>query len=156
MTIRYSTGDIFASGADAIVIPTNAVGTQGAGLAKQAAQRWPSWSREYRRVCKSALGVVPGGVWPYRVVARWLLAFATKDHWRNPSQIEWIEHGLMMLDYVVTNDLDPAPKSIAIPALGCGYGGLAWEDVRPLIERAAERMPGVDVLVYPPQEARRK
>lgn len=152
MTIRHMTGSIFDSGADAIVIPTNTVGVQGAGLAKQAAKRWPAWSRAYAAACKRG-DAVPGTIWYHRADTIWIVALATKDHWRDPSRIEWVEYGLH--DLVNSVGLCEI-ASVAIPALGCGYGGLAWEDVRPRIERAAEQVPWLDVLVYPPQNHQRR
>jgi O-acetyl-ADP-ribose deacetylase (regulator of RNase III) len=151
-----SCGDIFTSGAEAIVIPTNCIGTQGAGLARQAAKRWPAWSRHYTAWCSerrcTERRMMPGQVHTYRTgfsCDPQIIAVATKDHWRDPSRIEWIESGIESITEVVLNR---GFTSIAIPALGCGLGGLDWNDVRPLIEAAAERMPGTLVMIYGPRE----
>lgn len=149
-------GDIFASGAQAIVVPTNAVGTQGAGLAKTAARRWPQWSHEYRDVC--ARGTVkPGDVnvcerslW---AMPRWIVAVATKDHWRAPSRLEWVEAGLRNLAKWAA---ESPVGSIATPALGCGLGGLAWEVVRPVAERILSPVAEsehVAIMLYAPHKA---
>lgn len=148
-------GDIFASGADVLVIPVNTVAVAGAGLALEAKQRWPRWHRDYWGHCKTTS--FRAGDWivhPPEVADRpRLVSFATKAHWSNPSRIQWIEQGLPTLAEVMTQI---RPGSIAIPALGCGRGGLAWVDVRPLIEAAAERMEavGITVLVYEPEKRR--
>jgi len=84
--------------------------------------------------------------------------FPTKRHWRQQSRLEDVAAGLVMLTARVVANA-PNKKSVSIPALGCGYGGLAWDDVRPLLVVAAERMAeaGVKVLLYPPHdESRRK
>ncbi len=80
---------------------------------------------------------------------KWIINFPTKEHWRSPSRIEWIEEGLRDLVRVIReNDI----KSIAIPPLGSGNGGLRWQDVRPKIEAALSALPDVDILVYEPTE----
>lgn len=149
--------NILATTCEAIVIPTNCKGSNGAGLAKAAALHFVGWSREHREVC-ARTPPKPGSVtlygegpprkdWP----TQYLLALATKDDWRDTSRIEWVEAGLAELDrtmYVTKI------QSVAIPALGCGTrtGQLSWTDVRPLIMATAERLAkrGVRVEVYPP------
>lgn len=148
--------DIFRTTCVAVVVPTNCIGTQGAGLAKLAALRWPRWSTGYRRwcevndpspgsVCLAELEERPAG-------HRWVAAVATKGHWRNPSELPWIAEGLLTLEEGIATE--PELHSIAIPALGCGAktGQLDWRDVRPLILATAERLSarGLRVEVYPP------
>jgi len=153
--------DIFATTCEAIVIPTNCRGANGAGLAKAAAARFFGWAKEHKEICaRMRPPPLPGSVLLFneglRIHAKWgtvqcILALATKDHWRDPSRIEWVEAGLAELDRTVYVAKTP---SVAIPALGCGThtGQLAWTDVRPLILETAERMAarGVVVEVYPP------
>lgn len=148
--------DILTTTCEAVVIPTNCVGTQGAGLAKLAAQRWARWSRGYwlwcrdnqpspGDVCLAELEERPAG-------HRWVVAVATKNHWRDPSELPWIEAGLLELERAVATE--PTLTSLAIPALGCGVatGQLAWNDVRPLVLATAERLSarGLRVEVYEP------
>jgi O-acetyl-ADP-ribose deacetylase (regulator of RNase III) len=85
-------------------------------------------------------------VQPQRVIS-----FATKGNWRFDSRIEWVAHGLTTLAGLL---VQVQPESVAIPAVGCGKGQLAWSDVRPLVHAAAEKMSAVavDVFVYEPQE----
>ncbi len=78
---------------------------------------------------------------------KWIINFPTKKHWRHPAKIEWIQEGLNDLRRVVQEE---GIRSIAIPPLGCGNGGLRWETVRREIESAMRELPGVDVLVYTP------
>lgn len=159
VTILESPSDIFASRAAAIVIPTNTLGIQGKGLALAAAKRWPIWNQEYRAHCmilSENLEISPGHVWPWLAPADtdgWapiVYALATKDHWRNPSRLEWVRQGLLHL--VVYCRAEELP-SVAVPALGCGFGGLAWSDVLPVLERELAEAPDVDFRVYAPQPA---
>jgi len=165
VTILYMTegDDIFATDCEAIVIATNCLGTNGKGLALEAAKRFKGWNIEHYEVCRR-MKPKPGSVLLYsdRIDStrpRWpvpvLLALATKDHWRDPSRIEWVEAGLVELEQTI--HLVKA-TSIAIPALGCGTrtGQLSWSDVRPLVIASAERLSarGVRVELYPPQPER--
>jgi len=78
---------------------------------------------------------------------RWVINFPTKKHWRHPSRFEWIEEGLEDLRRVVR---EKGIRSLALPPLGCGNGGLEWSDVRRLIENAVAAMPDVDVIAFEP------
>lgn len=78
---------------------------------------------------------------------RWIINFPTKQHWRDPSQLAWIKTGLKDLSRVLT---DHDIRSVAIPALGAGNGGLDWALVRPLIEQALGDLEA-EVIVYPPR-----
>nr|WP_211192517.1 macro domain-containing protein [Actinoplanes sp. TBRC 11911] len=88
-------------------------------------------------------------MWAFREGERYILNFPTKGHWRSASRLPDIAAGLESLVAVVG---ELGIGSVAVPALGCGLGGLAWADVRPLIESAGARLPGVRVVVHPPQE----
>ncbi len=144
-------GNILDSGAAVVVIPVNTFGIAGAGLALAAKQRFPAWFRDYDGHCECR-SLRPGDVLLHLTdVAKdpRIVSLATKDNWRRPSRIEWIHRGLVSLAGLM-EQLRPA--SIAIPALGCGRGSLAWSDVRPFIVAAAVRMEaaGVQVMVFPP------
>jgi hypothetical protein len=115
-------------------------------------------SRELPRVCG---GCARGDVRTGRMFVteraalyppRWLVNFPTKEHWKNPTRIEWIESGLRDLSTVIRNNAirNNAIRSIAIPALGCGNGGLDWALVRPLIDSALRALEDIDVQVYEP------
>jgi hypothetical protein len=78
---------------------------------------------------------------------KWIINFPTKEHWRGNTKLEWIKDGLIDLVRVIT---EKEIRSIAIPPLGCGNGGLDWTIVRPLIVSALEPLEGVDVIIYEP------
>lgn len=146
--------DIFASTAQAIVVPVNAVGTTGKGLAKSAAKRWPEWADSYRDACKGG-NVAPGDIWApecpgeHRQHLRWVVALATKDDWRYPSRLTWVESGLHRLADWCREEL---VATAAVPALGCGCGGLRWADVLPLMRLILEDS-RTEFTVYAPHEA---
>jgi Macro domain len=78
---------------------------------------------------------------------RWIINFPTKEHWRSTSHLEWIEEGLKDLVRVIREN---KIKSVAVPPLGSGHGGLDWQDVRPKIEAALSKLPDVEIIVYEP------
>jgi len=80
---------------------------------------------------------------------RWIINFPSKKHWRHPSKLEWIAEGLKDLTRVIS---EKGIRSIALPPLGCGNGGLDWSDVRPEIERQLGTLEGVEVVVFEPTE----
>ena len=147
ITYMPTGADIFSVDAAMIVCPVNTRGVMGAGLAKEVKNRFPFESEQYRRHCQcDSEGMIPGGVYIPRHSDE--VAFlATKDHWRDPSRVEWVESGLRDLFWI----LDNSDTIVAIPALGCGLGGLDWEDVRQVIEKVA-RQYTVNVVVCPPME----
>lgn len=156
MSIEKGVGSIFESGCEAIVIPVNCVGVAGKGLALAAKRRWPDWFADYKAHCDGRIRV--GEVrFANRPIVPMVFNFPTKDHWRDPSRHAWIRDGLLDLESKTrptkaTRDMEATDgiKSIAIPALGCGAGGLAWSSVRPFIEAAFAGSP-VRVVVYEPQ-----
>lgn len=139
-------GDMLASGAAALVIPTNTLGVMGAGLAKRAAKRWPATCASYTRACRLGL-LEPGSIWVGHAGTA-LVMLATKADWRAPSRIEWVERGLSEL--VAWAAARPLP-SLTVPALGCGLGGLAWGEVRPRMVAALSVLPESTVTIYAPQ-----
>lgn len=153
--IVNKTGSIFDSTAQALVNPVNCQGVSGAGLAREFRLRYPDTQRRYRMACE--MGLSPGNVFvalhnpgPWKPV-RWIIYFPTKDKWRGPSKSEYIRDGLV--DLVQSVKKRPI-ESIAIPALGCGLGGLDWAAVRTLIVAAFEELPEVTVELYGPKGVR--
>jgi O-acetyl-ADP-ribose deacetylase (regulator of RNase III) len=141
-------GDLLKAPAEALVNPVNCVGVMGAGLARQFRDAYPHNCTAYQAACRS------GEVRTGRMFVResgpgpLIINFPTKAHWRQPSVLADIAEGLRDLRQVISDyDL----RSIAVPALGCGLGGLKWDDVRPLIEAHLGDLDDVRVLVYPPQ-----
>lgn len=131
--ITYKTGNIFHSGMKTLVNPVNCAGIMGAGLALQFKKLFPKMYKGYRAVCDQRK-LQPGHLLYSNVLehGKTVLNFATKDHYKNPARLEWVEHGLIQFR---TNYKNLEIESIAFPMLGCGLGGLAWEDVKPLMEQ---------------------
>jgi O-acetyl-ADP-ribose deacetylase (regulator of RNase III) len=149
------TGDLLAQKVDAIVNTVNTVGVMGKGVALQFKRKWPENFREYEKACKRG-EVAVGKMFIYDagglLLPRYIINFPTKKHWRSPSKLEYIEQGLT--DLVVQARLLNL-RSLAMPPLGCGNGGLDWADVRPLIEQAFNELPDVEVRLFPPSSERR-
>ncbi|HST83303.1 MAG TPA: macro domain-containing protein [Kineosporiaceae bacterium] len=146
-------GNMLVADVEALVNTVNTVGVMGKGIALQFKRAFPDNYRDYRAACERGevrLGkmfVVDRGVMGRH---RYLVNFPTKGHWRTASRIADIETGLADLIDVVQR---LGITSMAIPALGCGNGGLNWEDVRPRIEDAFAGLPDVRVIVFPPHGA---
>jgi O-acetyl-ADP-ribose deacetylase (regulator of RNase III) len=120
----------------------------GKGIALTFKRAYPANFRAYRVACgRGELRL--GRVWAFQEGGRHILNFPTRGHWREACRLPDIAAGLESLVTVV-GELSLA--SVAVPAVGCGLGGLAWADVRPLIETAGARLPGVRLVVYPPGE----
>lgn len=138
---------------DAIVNTVNCVGVMGKGIALQFKNKWPANFREYAAACKAG-EVRPGRMFVHDsgglVKPNYIINFPTKDHWRGKSRIEFIRDGLADLVEQVRR---LGIRSIAIPPLGCGNGGLEWLQVRPLIEQAFAALPDVEVRLFEPGEA---
>lgn len=148
--ITFKQGDLFDSDAEAIVNAVNTVGVMGKGIALAFKERFPENYRRYAAACKGGL-VQVGAMFatnpPELDSPKWIINFPTKQHWRSPSQMAWVESGLHDLRrFIVEHDL----KSVAIPALGAGNGGLDWQKVRPLITEILADLPGVQVEVFEP------
>lgn len=149
--IEYVHGDIFDSGAEALVNPVNCFGICGKGLAKQFKERYPWNFGVYRNYCLPHHYLAAGHVlWVKDRIHDFRIAnLATKYHWRENSRLEYVRMGMSELALGVLN-LDI--HSLAIPPLGCGCGNLQWEEVKPIIERSCleEFKCGVRVMVYEP------
>lgn len=155
--MRYVSGDLLAGNAQMVVNAVNCVGVMGAGLAKAFRDRYPAIMRPYVQACRDGR-LRPGMVQVLRVIRAtgtldpngdlFIANVATKDHWKAPSDASWISVGLQRLaESVEKNGI----RSIAIPKLGAGLGGLDWKtQVQPLVEKhfAPLAAKGVDVLVY--------
>ncbi len=139
--------------AEALVNTVNCVGTMGRGIALQFKKAFPENFRLYEEACERG-EVRPGSMLVHRrdvlTGPRYIINFPTKRHWKGDSRIEDIEGGLNALIRVVR---ELGIKTIAVPPLGCGLGGLAWSEVRPRIEHAFESLPDVEVMLYEPSGA---
>lgn len=156
MSINYKQGNLFAEAVDALVNPVNTVGVMGKGLALQFKKRYPLNFQLYRKAYQTGeLKVGKMLVTKIEtetsepILPKYIINFPTKEHWRSKSKIEYIESGLE--DLVQTIE-DYNISSIALPALGCGWGGLKWEEVKVLIEEKLGTIAEeVDVVVFEPK-----
>jgi O-acetyl-ADP-ribose deacetylase (regulator of RNase III) len=151
--IEYTSGDILQCEADALVNTVNCVGVMGRGIALQFKNVYPENFKAYEAACKRE-AVQPGRMFVFETgqltLPRFIINFPTKRHWRGKSRIEDIDAGLVDLVNVIRNK---GIRSIAIPPLGAGLGGLDWNEVRPRIERALAELADVRVLVFEPKGA---
>jgi O-acetyl-ADP-ribose deacetylase (regulator of RNase III) len=151
--IEYKTGDILNEQAEALVNTVNCVGVMGRGIALQFKRRYPENFKAYEAACK--LGVVQPGqmlVFATNNVTnpRYIINFPTKRHWRAKSHMSDIASGLEALKAEIQIR---RIRSIALPPLGSGLGGLDWSDVRPLIAKALGDIPDIKIIVFEPNGA---
>lgn len=142
MYLYYRTS-LLTSRAQTLVNTVNCVGVMGKGLALAFKQKYPKMFQEYQALCEKGR-IKPGGLWLWHGPDHLVLNFATKDHWRNPSRLEWIEQGLRRFRAEYER---LGVTEISFPRLGCGNGGLDWEDVRPVMERYLCDLP-ITVFVH--------
>ena len=145
--MRILVGDILQSKAQTLINTVNCVGVMGKGIALEFKTRFPDMYEDYVKRCEH--GEVKLGV-PYLYKTLYppqIINFPTKRHWRGRSRIEDIESGLGAL---VKEIRSRGIRSVALPPLGSGLGGLNWADVRARIERAMADLLEVRVVVFEP------
>jgi O-acetyl-ADP-ribose deacetylase (regulator of RNase III) len=135
--LTYLSTSILTSSVQTVVNTVNTVGVMGKGLAADFKKRYPDMFKRYRELCRADRFHV-GQLWLWKGPDQWVLNFPTKEHWRNPSQISYIQAGL---EKFIESYQERGITEIAFPRLGCGNGGLSWEEVRPLMERYLARLP---------------
>lgn len=148
--IELIRGDILRADAEAVVNTVNCVGFMGRGIAAQFKRAYPANFRVYEAACQRG-EVQPGRMLVFETGSdanpKYVINFPTKRHWRANSRIEDIDSGLRALvDEIRARGI----RSIAVPPLGCGHGGLSWSDVRPKIEHAFAALPDVKTLIFEP------
>ncbi|OQW44415.1 MAG: Appr-1-p processing protein [Proteobacteria bacterium SG_bin6] len=151
--IIYTEGNLLEAKAEALVNTVNTVGVMGKGIALMFKEAFPTNLRAYEVACKSGEVQIGHMFVTERLDLmgpRWIINFPTKKHWRHPSRLEWIDQGLDDLRRVI---MMHQIRSIALPPLGSGNGGLPWPKVRDLIERKLGRLEGVETIVYQPTAA---
>lgn len=153
--ISYVSGNILDANADVLVNTVNAVGVMGKGIALQFKKHYPMNYEAYRNAVKQGI-VKPGKVFLYPInttgKVKYIANFATKGHWRYPSQLRWIKTGLEDLKkQIAALNID----SVAIPPLGCGQGGLDWRKVKVLIEDELKDLP-LTIYAYEPSNSIRE
>lgn len=147
MPIERGTGDLLKADVDALVNAVNTVGVMGRGIALQFKTAFPDNFRAYKSACDSG-EVRPGKVHIVRLDSGLVVVnFPTKTDWRKPSKLDYIRDGLVDL---VAQVQQLGIRSIAVPALGCGNGGLDWMEVKPLIENSFSGLPDVKVMLFEP------
>jgi O-acetyl-ADP-ribose deacetylase (regulator of RNase III) len=149
--IELGTGDLLRADVDALVNTVNTEGVMGKGIALQFKQAFPENFKAYKRACDRG-DVRPGQMFVFDQGGldggpRFIINFPTKRHWKSKSKLEDIEAGLRHLVVVIR---ERRIKSIAVPPLGCGNGGLRWSEVEPLIEAALQPLDDVRVLLFAP------
>jgi O-acetyl-ADP-ribose deacetylase (regulator of RNase III) len=151
LMIKFTQGNLLESQAEVLVNTVNTVGVMGKGIALMFKERFADNFRLYASACK-AKEVQTGKMFATEVHEldgpRWIINFPTKQHWRAPSQMTWIEQGLIDLRrFLIEHEI----QSIAIPPLGAGNGGLEWELVRPKIESILSGL-DTDIIVFEPTD----
>lgn len=149
--IKLTSGDILTANSEALVNTVNCVGVMGRGIALQFRKAYPANYKVYQAAC-SRKDVQPGKILAFETGLltgpRWILNFPTKRHWKGNSLMADIDAGLVdLVDVIKRNRI----KSIAIPPLGCGLGGLKWEEVKPRIIAALADLPDLDVVLFEPE-----
>jgi O-acetyl-ADP-ribose deacetylase (regulator of RNase III) len=151
MPIKVKQCDIFILDVEAIVNPVNCVGVSGAGLALEFRNRYPENYTKYRSACRKKL-LLPGRVFVTKTQTEtypwYIFNFPTKNHWRDKSSYSGIREGLQVLKLEVEQG---KISSIAIPALGCGLGGLKWQNVEETIKEILANS-SAEIILVPPCE----
>jgi len=146
--IEYRTGNILKANVQALVNPVNCVGVMGAGLASQFKAAFPKNFYTYAKACKQGQ-VQLGKMFIYRNQTehpQYIINFPTKNHWLNKSRFQDIVAGLEALKLVLQ---EYYISSVAIPALGCGLGGLEWSEVKPVTHQILESL-DIYIVLYEP------
>jgi O-acetyl-ADP-ribose deacetylase (regulator of RNase III) len=146
---------MFEAKTEALINTVNCVGVMGKGVALEFKRRWPQNYKEYKKLC-DAKSLRPGQMFIFDDAdilenrkPQYLINFPTKDHWRSKSKIEYISDGLDdLIEHLKRLDI----KSVALPPLGCGNGGLDWAVVKPLIEEKLSSVENIQFHVYEPED----
>ena len=151
--IKYLEGNILHEQSDAIVNTVNTVGVMGKGLALQFKKAFPHNFNVYKAACDDK-SLVTGSVLAVSMESLnppyYIINFPTKAHWKGKSKIEFVESGL---DSMINEAQRLNLKSVSIPALGSGLGGLDWQQVNALMEQKLSQVPEIEWRVFPPQAA---
>lgn len=148
--ISFRTGNLLTAKTEAMVNTVNTVGVMGKGIALMFKEHFPENFRIYEAACKSnsfSVGEMLVTDQTRLDGPKWIINFPTKRHWRQPSKMEWIEEGLKDLKRVI---VEKGIKSIALPPLGSGNGGLYWPEVKERIISVLSDLGNVDVVVFEP------
>jgi O-acetyl-ADP-ribose deacetylase (regulator of RNase III) len=148
--LTYTQGNLLTADAEALVNTVNTVGVMGKGIALMFKEQFPDNFRAYEAACKRKevrIGQMFVTERHDLMGPKWIINFPTKQHWRQPSKMEWVQAGLVDLRRII---LEKRIKSVALPPLGTGNGGLEWSRVRSLIERELSTLQDVKVIIFQP------
>ena len=140
-----SNGDIFKSKCEALVNPVNIKGIMGKGLALAFKTKYPAHFENYKRACQNGEMTTDKVLAYQEKNGPMIICLATKADWRDSSKMEYVSAGL---DDLVNQIKALGIRSVAIPKLGCGLGGLDWNKVRPLIVEKMSSLDGINVEIY--------
>jgi len=148
--LKFTKGNLLSASVEALVNTVNCAGYMGKGIAAQFKHHFPENFRAYQKACKEGK-VQPGSIYVFQTGflnnPKFILNFPTKRHWRDKSRIDDIRSGLQALNKLIKN---LNIKSIAIPALGCGLGGLSWNEIQSLIKNCLIELEEVNILIFEP------
>jgi len=151
--IEVTRGNVLTADAEALVNTVNCMGYMGKGIALQFKQAFPDNFKAYEKICRGHK-LHPGKMFVFRTGMlrnpKFVINFPTKRHWRGKAKIDDIRAGLSAL---IEDVRRLGIESVAVPPLGCGLGGLAWSEVRPMIEEAFRAASEVRVLLFEPRGA---
>ena len=154
LTFIEINGDMFADEPDILVCPTNCLGVMGAGLAKKFRMKFQSASKRYTNRCETS-DITPGDLIIFHEEGKTLWFIPTKNDWRNGSEMEWIKKGIIHIrKEIAIVSLSKVLIKIHIPALGCGLGGLDWNEVKAIFESEFEPFadnPNIHIKIFAPQ-----
>lgn len=146
MPVEYRTGDLFLSDADALAHGCNCQGVMGAGIAVQFKKRYPEMFKQYQEECRTKRFVI-GSVLPYFASdGRLIFNLGTQKYPGPNADLKAIEHCLYVITSYPTRKNETL-KSIALPRIGCGLGGLSWKDVQEVIEGVGA-FTKINLIVY--------
>lgn len=149
--LYFVQGDMFQGNHEVLVNPINARGVAGKGVALLFKNNYPEWFSKYREVCSKDV-LMPGDIWVYHTGLeyphpRYIFNAVTKLHWRYRSEKLWVIHCYQKIANLI---LKFKVKSIGIPPLGCGCGGLYWGYIKPNVENILGSIEDCNIYHYLP------
>jgi O-acetyl-ADP-ribose deacetylase (regulator of RNase III) len=144
MSYKELKGSIFSTKAQALVNTVNCVGVMGKGIALEFRRRYPEMFKEYLYICEKG-ELQPGQILPYREEERWIINFAIKNDWKQPSKVKWIES---CLKEFVSRYRDMGIKSAAFPWMGAMNGGISIEIIKKNMRNYLSNLTDIDIEVY--------